>query len=215
MPGEPPQTGVLVTGRGEVSAVADTVAVAIGVSVKRPTAPAAIADAAAAATALVDALQTAGVADADIRTANFSINQEFTYPPEGGPLPDGYRVTNSVVATVRSVDTAGAVIDAATAAGGADVVVQGVTFGLADDTAATVAARDAAFADARSKAEQYAALSGRELGPVVSITETSGAPTGPPVRMLAAKAMGDVSTPIRPGDVETTVTVDVRWAFAD
>jgi len=215
MPVDPLQAGVLVTGRGEVSAVADTVAVALGVSVKRPTAPAAIADAAAAATALVDALQAAGVAEADIRTASFSVNQEFTYPQDGGPTPDGYRVSNHVVATVRSVDTAGAVIDAATAGGGEVVVVQGVTFGLADDTAATSSARDAAFADARATAEQYAALSGRTLGPVVSIIETSGAPTGPPVTMLAAKAMGDVSTPIRPGDVETTVTVDVRWAFAD
>lgn len=208
------QNGIVVSGRGDVSGAPDTVAVAMGVSVKRPGAPAAISDAAAAATKLIDALKAAGVAEKDIQTANYSINQEFTYPQNAAPKPDGFRVSNNVVAKVRSIDNVGAVIDAATAAGGSDAVVQGVSFSLDDDTAALTEAREQAFADAKAKAEQFAQLSGRKLGKVVSISQTVAAPTTT-APVMAKMAYDTAGTPIQAGEVETSVTVDVRWSFDD
>lgn len=209
------QQGIVVSGRGSVSGAPDTVAVSIGVSVKRDSAPTAIADAASSATKLIEALKAAGVAEKDVQTANYSINQEFTYPANDSPRPDGFRVSNSVVAKVRNLDDVGAVIDAATAAGGADAVVQGVSFSLDDDTSALASARDAAFADAKAKAEQFAELSGRKLGPVVSIDQRTAAPTSTPTMFAARADSASMSTPIQPGEVDTTVTVDVRWSFAD
>lgn len=209
------QTGIVVSGKGTVSGAPDTVAVSLGVSVKRPAAPAAISDAAAAATKLIDALKAAGVADKDIQTTNYFINQEFAYPQNGAPTPDGFRVSNNVVAKVRSIDNVGTVIDAATAAGGSDAVVQGVSFSLDDDTSALTDARAKAFADAKAKAEQFAELSGRKLGKVVSINQTT-TPTTPTYAPLAATRMDAAApTPIQPGEVETEITVDVRWSFAD
>ncbi|MFN8050925.1 MAG: SIMPL domain-containing protein [Acidimicrobiales bacterium] len=208
------QHGIVVSGTGKVSGVPDTVSVSIGVSVKRPTAPAAINDAATSATKLIDALKAAGVAEKDVQTTNYSINQEFRYP-DSGPVADGFRVSNQVIAKVRAVDKVGAVIDAATAAGGSDAVVSGVSFRLDDDEAALAGARDKAFADARKKAEQFAKLSGRKLGQVVSISQTDT--TTPPVSTpLAYAAQADrAATPIQAGEVQTAVTVEVRWTFAD
>jgi hypothetical protein len=210
------QNGIVVSGRGEVSGAPDTVALSIGVSVKRPTAPAAIGDAASSATKLIDALKAAGVAEKDIQTANYSLNQEFISPNNAGPKPDGFRVSNTVVAKIRTMDSVGAVIDAATAAGGSDAQVQGVSFSLDDDTASLAAARDQAFADAKAKAEQFAKLSDRKLGKVVAINQTD-TPSTPIATPLAAKAFDAAATPtpIQAGEVQTAVTVDVRWSFED
>lgn len=210
------QRGIVVSGRGEASGAPDTVAVSVGVSVKRPTAPAAISDGAASAQRVIDALKGAGVADKDIRTTNYSLNQEFRYPEGGSPQPDGFRVTNQVVAKVRTIDTVGAVIDAATTAGGDDAVVQGISFSLDDDSAALEVARDAAFADAKAKAEQFAQLSGRRLGEVVSIDHRVAPPVTVPREQLGyARDAVAMSTPIEAGEVDTVVTVDVRWTFVD
>lgn len=208
------EQGIRVSGRGTVSGAPDTVAVSLGVSVKRPTAGAAIAESAASATRVLDALKGSGVADNDIQTSNYAINQEFRYPQGGTPQPDGYRVTNTVTAKVRDVARVGAVLDAAAAAGGDEIQVQGLSFSLDDDAAAQAGARERAFADARAKAEQFAELAGRELGAVQSVTQTEVAT--PPVAMPFARAALDQasSTPIEAGQVETEVTVEVRWAFA-
>jgi len=208
------EPGIVVSGQGAVAGTPDIASISLGVSVKRGHAPAAMTDAAAAATRVLDALKAAGIADSDLQTRDYALTQEFAYLPDAAPRPDGFRVTNTVVATVRTPADAGTILDAAVAAGGDDAVVQGISFGLDDDAAAKVAARDLAFADARAKAEQLARLSGRTLGPVVSINETSGsAGFGPMVR--AKMAYDAASTPIQAGEIETTVTVDVRWAFDD
>lgn len=211
------QQGVVVSGRGRTSGAPDTVSVSIGVSIKRPAAPAAIADGAASAQRVIDALKGAGVAEKDIRTTNYSLNQEFRYPEGGSPVPDGFRVSNQVIAKIRTMDTVGAVIDAATAAGGDDAVVQGLSFSLDDDTEALATAREAAYADAKSKAEQFAELSGRKLGAVVSIDHRVTPPTTTPVgeQLAYARDAAAMATPVQPGEVDTEVTVDVRWSFAD
>jgi len=209
------QRGIAVSGTGEVSGAPDTVALSIGVSVKRDTAPAAISDAADSASKLIEAVKAAGVAEKDVQTSNYALNQEFTYPQNAGPKPDGFRVSNSVVAKIRKVDDVGAVIDAATAAGGTDAVVQGLSFSLDDDTAALAEAREQAFADARSKAEQFAKLSGRKLGAVISISQTVAPSTPQFTNAAAVSDMATKSTPIQAGEVQTSVTVDVRWALEE
>lgn len=206
--------GIAVSGRGEVSGRPDTVTVSLGVSVKRQTAPAAIADAATAATKLIDALKSAGAAADDIQTTNYSLNQEYAYP-DGQPKPDGFRVTNSVVVKVRKVDDVGAVIDAATAAGSDAATVQGLSFSLDDDTAALADAREKAFADAKAKAEQFAKLSGRKLGPVVSIAQQTVPATSEQTPLAAARADVAAPTPVEAGSVTTSVTVDVRWELVE
>ncbi|MEZ5322008.1 MAG: SIMPL domain-containing protein [Microthrixaceae bacterium] len=208
--------GIVVSGTGKVSGTPDTVTLTMGVSVKRASAPDAIAAGAQSARKVIDALEAAGVSEKDIQTTNYSIGQEFTYPSGRPPVPDGFRVSNDVAAKVRAVDEVGAVIDAATAAGGSDVRMQGLSFSLDDDTAALAGARDKAFAEAKAKAEQFARLSGRRLGSVQSIVQSDVAPPTS-VALGASRETADqvAATPIQPGEVSTSVTVEVRWAFSD
>ncbi len=209
--------GVTVSGEGEVMGAPDTLAVTYGVSLVRDSVDAAVNDAAALATAALDAAKAQGIAEADIQTRDYSINPEYEYPENREPRLVGYRVTNTVVVKIRDLPKAGATIDAVAAAGGNDLVLQGVAFSLEDDGAALDGARDAAFADARAKAEQYATLSGQELGPAQAIADAVVNPTPIAYQDEAARYAAadlDAPTPISPGEVSTSVTVHVRFTFA-
>ena len=65
---------VSVSGHGEVNVPPDTASVSIGIDVIQPTLAEAQEQATAQATALIEALKAAGIADEDIQTAYFSVN---------------------------------------------------------------------------------------------------------------------------------------------
>jgi len=200
--------GITVTGTGKVQGTPDTLTVSIGVSTKRPTVDAAVSDNAGTATALTAALTGNGVAAKDVQTSNYSVQQSFTLKG----ARDGFIVNNTVTVKIHDIAKAGAIIDAATAAGGAEVNVQGVSFTLEDNTALLEQARTDAYADAKAKADQFGQLSGRGLGDAQGISETV---TADPLRMsYAADALSAAATtPINAGQVSTDVTITVRFAL--
>jgi uncharacterized protein YggE len=204
-------SGINVTGQGRVYGTPDTLTLNLGVSVLRDTVNAATADAAARARAIIDALEANGVAAADIQTANYAIWPEYDYSGEVQRLV-GYRVTNDLTVKIRALDTAGDVIDAATAAGGNDVVVQNLSFSIEDNTALLEMARTAAWNDAEAKAEQLARLAGVGLRGAVSITESINYNV-PPVYYERALAADSVGTPIEAGQQEVTVVVQVLFGI--
>jgi uncharacterized protein YggE len=203
--------GISVSGRGEVFGTPDTLTVTIGVSVGRSTVSEAVDVAAGRATDLIAALEGLGVAEEDIQTSNYSVYPEYEYRENQAPRITGYRVDNTLDVKIRDLDRAGEVLDAATAAAGDEVRVNGVSFVLEDNDALVVAARAAAWEDAKAKAEQLADLADVRLGAPLTISESLGSV---PVPMFARAevAPGDVATPIRPG--QETVSVDLTVTFA-
>jgi hypothetical protein len=208
-------TGIAVAGKGEIRGEPDAVTIEIGVQATRDSVARATADAATKARAVVDALIVNGVARDGVQTRNLSVNPNYEYPPSGQPRLVGYQFTNTVVATIRDLDTVGTVIDAALAAGGDDAVLQGLSFRLDEDAKAVIDARAAAFADARAKAEQLAQLAGVRLGTALSIEETLTGPTpaGHDQHVLRAASTA-ASTVVAPGQITTTVILSVRYAIA-
>lgn len=206
--------GVSVTGVGEVLGAPDTMTLTIGVQVTRATVAEASDVAASRATAVIEALREAGVADDDIQTANFSIYPEYDYGPRERRLI-GFTVANSVAAKIRSIDTAGDTIDAAVAAGGDETVVQGIGFAVEDDSERLEAARSRAWTDAEDKARQLADLAGVELGDAIRISE--GVQSSPfDVRVSAGADFEEaVSTPIEAGQVVSTVHLSVVFAISN
>jgi len=204
-------SGTTVTGTGQVKGKPDTLTVSIGVTTKRPSVDAAVNDNAATTTAVTDALTAKGVADKDIQTQNYSVQPSFTYA-NNKQVPDGYLVNNTVTVKIHDIKGAGAVIDAATAAGGNDASVQGVSFSLEDNKALLTQARDEAYADAKAKAEQFGTLSGRGLGDAQAITETVN-PSQVQFKSVGAAVSDAQSTPINAGQVSTDVTINVRFAL--
>ena len=210
--GDSMNTGINVTGQGRVYGAPDTLTLRLGVSVLRSSVDAATTEAAAKAQAIIDALKAGGVSADDIQTANYSIYPEYDYSGQTQRLT-GYRVSNDLTVKIRDLDAAGALIDAATAAGGDDVVVQNLSFSLEDNAALLEMARTAAWNDAEAKAEQLARLAGVSLRSAVSITETIDYST-PPVLFYERAAAGDsAATPIEAGQSGVTVVVQVTFGL--
>ncbi len=194
------------TGRGVVRGVPDTATVVIGVDTQGATASASLDDNNARTQAVIDTLAGAGVADEDLQTSNLSIYPSYD---QRGRI-NGYQVSNTLTATIRDVDTAGAAIDAAADAAGDAVRVQGITFSIDDTSELVAAARAEAVAEARRQAEELADGAEVALGRVRSVTELSE-----PVASTAPRSMADAasaeSVPIEVGSQELTVTVTVTY----
>lgn len=203
--------GINVTGQGRVFGTPDTLTLNLGVAVVRPTVNAATTEAAAKAQAIIAALKANGVAEADIQTANYAIWPEYDYSGEAQRLI-GYRVSNDLTVKVRDLDKAGDILDAATTAGGNDVVVQNLSFSIEDNTALLELARTAAWNDAEAKAEQLARLAGVNLRGAVSITESISY-NQPPIYYERAAMADGAGTPIQSGQQEVTVMVSVTFSI--
>jgi uncharacterized protein YggE len=197
-------SGIWVTGRGEITAMPDLAVLEVGVQALRDTVAAARRDAGAAMEQVVAALKAHGVADRDIHTRFFNIYPQYTSrevyrcpdrteplpaPPTGGLKPpvsgdecfrhyeqviQGYQVNNQVTVNVRDLDAVGPIIDEVTQAGGDLTRFQSINFTIEDAKPLQTQARVAAVADLMAKADQFAALTGSRLGKLVYITETGG-----------------------------------------
>ena len=204
---------IVVPGQGTVVVTPDVASLRLGVVVVRPTAGDARQAAATLMTAVVDALVAGGVERRDLRTSLVSLDAVRDYSSERGPRVTGYQLANSVEATVRRIDTVGALIDAALAAGATSM--DGLSFRLADPGEALAEARRRAVVDARSRAETLASEAGVKLGRVVAIAEGGYQPPGPPRPMaeLRMASVADVATPVEAGTDELSVAVTVTFAI--
>lgn len=206
--------GVTVEGEGTARGAPDVARTTVGVNVTRPTVEEAVAEANAAAEAVLAALRAEGVAPDDIQTTQVSIRPEQRFFEDRPPEVSGYTVTNMVEVTIRDIDGVGQVIAAVAAAGGDATRVEQLVFEVDDDEALRAEARAEAFANARRKAEQYAELADATPGGIVSISEqqTQGGPM--PFAVAEDEAAGQSSpVPISRGQQEVSVRVQVVWSL--
>ncbi len=208
------QEGIWVSGRGVVTVTPDIATLRLGVEVLTATVAEAQSQAIEAMDEVMDALTDNGVAKKDIQTQHFSI-----YPVTRWDKDDeeqvivGYRVTNTVSAKIREIDKAGTIIDAVAAAGGDFTRINGIDFSVDDPSAYYEEARQEAMADAKAKAEQLAELAGARLGKATFISESSYVP--PPIyrQDVYEEAMPGAETPISPGEMEISLTVQVTYSI--
>jgi len=202
--------GITVQATGVADVVPDAVQVSLSVSVIAEANDVALSQVAATAEVVRTTLEQLGIDAADIATQSVSVNPEYSYTEAEGQKIIGYRASQSFDVLVRDASTAGAVVDALVAAGGANLSINATYPVVNDSTAAAQAARDDAVAKARAKAEEYAELLDVELGDLVFLTEIS-APTNIMVDAKAVTMDESTATVIDLGTQEVTVTVEVRW----
>jgi uncharacterized protein YggE len=204
---EAPDAGITVTGTGTVAGVPDTADFTFGVETQGETSQQALQRNNAAVQRVIAALKNAGIAAADIQTQQVSVSPR--YGSDGQQIV-GFTATNSVNATVRDLSRAGAIAEAAVAAGAN--TVYGPTFSISSQSQLYKQALAKALEDARDKARAIAADAGLSLGNVTAIVE--GAQAGPPVPLAQAAAGGEAGVPIEPGRQEITATLAVTFAIA-
>ncbi|MFT4088044.1 MAG: SIMPL domain-containing protein [Gordonia sp. (in: high G+C Gram-positive bacteria)] len=207
--GDPDTRVVTVTGSGEVRGAPDTLSALIGVEASGPDVSSAISAVNDAAKRVTDAVKKQGVESKDIQTQEMSISPQYTGPAPGQVSSVGaYQASNTVRIVVRDLPNASKVLDAAIKAGGDKTRLNGVSFAIEDDSKLVSDARDRAFSDAKSRAEQYAKLADDSLGGVVSIDENVTGQQTPYTHEMTAKA---VPVQIEPGEQTVRVQVTVKW----
>jgi uncharacterized protein YggE len=190
---------VTTTGHGVVTVVPDEASVSAGVHTQAVTASAALAQNAKLMSSVIAALKAAG--GSDLQTQQVSLYPQTNDQNE----VTGYVADNSVSAQAK-IAGAGALIDAAVAAGANNV--SGPTLDVSDRDARYRDALGKAVADARAKAAALAGAGGFGVGQVSSVTEQSAAA---PVPVYEAAAAKSAATPIEPGTQDVTADVTVTF----
>jgi uncharacterized protein YggE len=209
-----PERSITVTGTGSVTLDPDIAHISIGVQTQNEDAGAAVNENNTSSQEILDTLADFGIADSDVRTTDFSIWPQQEYNEDGTVRRTVYMVQNTVNVTVRDLDQLGDLLDAVVTSGANNIY--GITFDVADRSAAEAEALEAAVADADTQANILAASAQVERGDVLSMS-TSQVPS-PYLPFYGAggggAAMEAAAAPITPGQLEIQATVLVVYQIA-
>ena len=122
--------------------------------------------------------------------------------------PSGFEARHALTITCTDLDHVGPLLDALAGALGDRLRVDGISLRVADPAAVRERAVQAAYDDARARAERLAALAGAALGPVVSLAEDDGHGGG---MFLAAASLGKADLSVEPGETSVGASVTATW----
>ncbi|MFB9314946.1 SIMPL domain-containing protein [Nocardioides plantarum] len=192
---------VTTTGSGAVSVPRDAAVLSVAAVHRAPTLSEALAGAESARAALVE------VARAHVETGAIATRSLDTWPQRGDDgRPAGFEARHSLAIRCSGLEVAAALLQALADGVGDRLSVDGVSLAATPGADHLASAREAAYDDARVRAEHLARLAGSELGSVVSVAEGSPSGSGPSAR-LALAAKSDVRFEGGTEDVSTSVTV--------
>lgn len=177
----------------------------VGIEVFAPDVTAAMDQANERQRGVLDAIKERGIEAKDISTKTVNLQPQYGE----NSVITGYRATNSVEVTIRQLEAAPGILSAVVNAGGNSARIDGVRYSIADDSKLISDARARAFEDAKSRATQYAELSGLSLGPVISISEAPESIVARPVPVPRDAKAADV--PLEPGEQTVSFSVTAVW----
>ena len=202
-----PARTITVNGIGIITSVPDQAEFSFGVTVTGQTANAALTANARQMNALVAAIRKQGIPDRDIQTAEISLSPNTN---NNGTKILNFTASNSVTVMTKAIAKAGAIVDAAVAAGAN--TISGPTLTPSDQLSLERRALGAAIADARARALAIAAAAQVKLGAVQTVTEVSSSPV---MFSPGLKASGAASsTPVEAGTVKTEEDVTVTFSIS-
>jgi uncharacterized protein YggE len=209
--GDDQVNAIYVSGSGSASAQANQATLTVGVQTEDTSASEAVDDNAVLMTAVIEAIKAMGIEEEKIKTVTYSVNSIYDWEKR---MNTGYRVTNMVQVEIDDLDIVGDVIDAAADAGANSI--QGISFGISDEDAETLAteAYVLALQNAKEKADLIADTLELEITGVLSVSESVYSPYSP-YRGIAEESYDAMSapTPIIEGSLSVSVTVQVAFSF--
>ncbi len=201
-----------VSGTGTVHVAPDEASVRLGITRQEPTAQAAQQEANLVANQILTAITELGIEPDQIQTSELRLTPVYAPRQPASreePRIVAYRASNVVSVRLDELSRVGPVIDAGLKSGANQL--QGVSFGLRDDTEAREQALKEAVNEARRKANAIAeALDVRLLG-VLQVNEAGISIR--PVVVSEARLMSaaDTATPVSPGQVTVNGSVSIRY----
>jgi uncharacterized protein len=197
------------SGLGEVYLAPDIAYINIGVHTQAPEVSTAMSDNIAQAQQVADALKALGVEAKDIQTTNFNVYPMNTYDTMGQITGTYYSVDNTVYVTVRDLSQLGVMLDAVVKSGANNI--NGISFDIADKSAAIAQAQDLAIKDAKAQAEAIATSAGVKLGKVQSISVSSNNYASPVYEGKGGAAMNSATVPVSAGQLLVSVNAYITY----
>lgn len=199
---------VTVVGAGKVQGAPDTLTADVSMEASAPDVTGAMNQSNERQQAVINALVGAGIDRKDISTTQVSLQPQ--YGPDNSVIT-GYRASNSIEVKIRQLDNASQALALIVSTGGDSTRINSVNYSIEDDSKLVKDARSRAFDDAKNRAEQYAQLSGLDLGRVVSISEETGGKSPSPTPMPRAAMQ---AVPLEPGQQSVSFNVTVVWELS-
>jgi hypothetical protein len=200
-----------VKGTGVVSVDADTANISLGVRLVADDVMTAQSQVNEKLAAIIDALNGAGVGREAISTNSIGIYTNYDYSTEEERIT-GYTAYNSILITLTDVDSVGAVIDTAFAAGANSLDY--VEFSARNTAEAADKALALAVDSAKKKAQTLADAAGVKLGDIVQITDNQDYGYDDSSRAYAVTEEADAGSGTMVLASKQTVTANVIITFA-
>lgn len=200
-----------VTGIGTVTAAPDQAVVLLAVRTQALTATQASADNAAIMSKVMDALIGAGVSKNSVETVSYSLTPIYESKPDQMTPPRivGYAARNAIKVTLTDFRLVGRALDAAVSAGANEV--QGIMFSFSSAAFAALQRQALQIAIQNADAEAKAMVSSLGVSIVGPISVTLGYTSQPRFETISPTAL---QTPIQPGTLQVTATVQVTYQFS-
>jgi Uncharacterized conserved protein len=204
-------------GTGTITTTPDRVEISVAVMTEHTDVKDAQRENAVKMNTVMNALKNSGLTSDDIKTTGYSIYQvtkeeDRIFP--GEKRAQVYRVTNTLMITLKDTTKAGDIIDIAIENGANNVNY--ISFTLSDEKQASLRAEalQEAVAQSRGDADVVAASLGLSVRDVKEVTIGGG--YYPPTSrmydsMMLAAGMEKAATPIEAGEVTVTATVSVTY----
>lgn len=161
--------------------------------------------------ALIEKLKALGIAEKDIRTANYNIYPQYNYTQDKGQQLIGYQVQQQVTVKIRDLAKANRVLALAGEVGANNV--SGLAFTIDDRETYKAQARALALEKVSEKARALSKALGVRLGAVIAYNEYEGGE--PPVfKTYAVEGRGGAAAPapdIEPGSTDVMMNVQVTF----
>ena len=210
----PGRAGITVTGSGSAAAAVDQVTLEISVVETREDAGEAFQAASQTATRVLAVLADDGADARMVRTTDLTLGPKTEFDGKR-EIMIGYQAAQRLQVTLTALSGVERMLSDVAGIAGGSVRIDSVRLTPTDPDLALRDARVAAMTDAHARAQQLAALVGRELDEVIWVEEASdrmmSAGGGPPFSGRRAMA----SMPVATGDATVAVAVTARWSFAD
>lgn len=174
---------ITVSGEGEATAVPDTATFSVTIQERAKTVEAAQEVATEKSNDIVAYLESEGIEEKDIQTADYSVYPEYEYVDAassdgiyrpGRQVLSGYQVSQTITVKVRDTEQAGTLLSGVGERGASQV--SGLSFTIDDEEALQNSARDEAIAKAKEKADALARSLGVKVVRVVGFSENGSYP---------------------------------------
>ena len=209
--GDHEQTGITVRGRGEIRATPDTAVITVGIETVASTAAEASEELGLVASNIITALKEHGLDGTDIFTERLTLSPVYERSDKGSIAAniDGYQASTIVIAIVKDIERAPAVLDISLNAGAN--VVEPIKFSIANDAPLREKALSQAVQDAARKADAMANSLGGNIGSLIWLVEETTYISGE--RAMSTGMVSSQSIPVEAGETLITATVRANFSY--